>query len=183
MSPLTKDYELSDDDRRDLADAYDQDKELRWLERDRARAQAQLLGADSEIDDETLRTLQVEFTQCRDRLEKAKKEILERLMPQFAARSRARANGGNAVVFTPSEERTLTLPERHELMTGTRRNTLAFELKAIAQDRLRRHGWNPEAAEERRQADAEVVPDSMPLPSLRQWKVYATVAVALGLES
>lgn len=176
-----KDYELSDEDRRDLADAYDQDKELRWLERDRARAQGALLAVATDVDDETLRVLQQEFSESRDRLEKAKKEIADRLMPQFHARARARINGGNAVVFTPAEERQLTLPERHELITSTRRNTLAFELKAIAQERLKFRGWDPAAAAERAQDDAQATRDALPLPSPRQWRTYATVSAAVGL--
>jgi len=176
-------YQLSDEDRRDLADAYEQDKELRWLERDRARAQGALLAAATDVDDETLRALQLEFAESRDRLERAKREILERLLPQFQIRLRARARGGNAVVFTPAEELQLTLPERHELMTSTRRNTLAFELKDIAQERLRSHGWEPGAADGRRLAAAESTTDDLPVPSPRQWRVYATVAAAVGASS
>lgn len=175
-----KEYQLSDEDRRDLADAYDQDKELRWLERDRARAQGALLAAATDVDDETLRALQLEFAESRDRLERARKEILDRLMPQFQTRVRARARGSNAVVFTPAEEGQLTLPERHELMTSTRRNTLAFELKDIAQERLRHHGWDPDASDGRRLAAAEGAPDALPVPSPRQWRVYATVSAAVG---
>lgn len=178
-----KDYQLSDEDRRDLADALDQDKELRWLERDRARAQNALLAAEADVDDETLRALQQEFADSRDRLEKAKKEIRDRLMPQFHTRARARARGGNAVVFTPAEELQLTLPERHELMTSTRRNTLAFELKEIAQERLRSHGWKPEETADREQGVTEATSGALPLPSLRQWRVYATVSVAVGATS
>lgn len=175
-----REYQLSDEDRRDLADAYEQDKELRWLERDRARAQAALLSTAADIDDETLRALQQEFADSRDRLEKAKKEILDRLLPQFRARSRARVRGGNTAVFTPSEELQLTLPERHELMTSTRRNTLAFELKEIAQERLRSRGWDPDAAAARAQLSVESTPDCLPIPSPRQWRVYATVAAVVG---
>lgn len=175
-----KDYQLSDEDRRDLADALDQDKELRWLERDRARAQAALLSVATDVDDETLRALQTEFSESRDRLERSKQEILDRLLPQFQMRARARQRGSNAVVFTPAEELQLTLPERQELMTGTRRNTLAFELKEIAQERLRSRGWDPDAAGERRLGAAEHVAGGAPLPSLRQWRVYATVSAAIG---
>lgn len=174
------DYDLSDEDRRDLTDAFDQDKELRWLERDRARAQSALLAAPSEVEDEVLRALQQEFSESRDRLEKAKAEIVDRLLPQFQARARARSRGGNSVVFTPSEERQLTLPERHELLTGTRRNTLAFELKEIAQERLRHHGWDPATRENRAEAFAEVAADTLPPPSPRLWRVYATVSAAVG---
>jgi hypothetical protein len=175
-------YQLSDEDHRDLADAFDQDKELRWLERDRSRAQSALLAAAADVDDETLRALQLEFAESRDRLERSKKEIVDRLMPQFHTRARARLRGSNAVVFTPAEESQLTLPERHELMTGTRRNTLAFELKDIAQERLRHHGWNPEHAQGQRQSVAEASPDALPLPSPRQWCVYATVAAIVGTD-
>lgn len=175
-----RDYDLSDEDRRDLTDAYEQDKELRWLERDRARAQSALLSADVDVDDEVLRALQQEFAESRDRLEQAKREIQERMLPQFRARARARARGGNVVVFTPAEERQLTLPERHELLTGTRRNTLAFELKAIAQERLRLHGWNPEGAAEKAQA-IEGTGSELPPPSPRTWRVYATVVAAVGV--
>ena len=175
-----KDYQLSDEDRRDLGHALDQDKELRWLERDRSRAQTALLGAVADVDDETLRALQTEFAQSRDRLEGAKKEIMDRLLPQFQRRARARTRGSNSVVFTPSEEMLLTLPERHDLMTSTRRNTLAFELKERAQERLRQHGWNPERAAERHQHATAAAPDALPLPSPRQWRVYATVEAAVG---
>jgi len=175
-----KDYQLSDEDRHDLADAYAQDKELRWLERDRARAQSALLAAATDVDDDLLRVLQTEFAESRDRLEHARKEIVERLVPQFHVRARARLRGGNAVVFTPAEELQLTLPERHDLMTGTRRNTLAFELKEIAQGRLRSHGWNPDAAAGRGQSVTEATPDALPLPSPRQWRVYATVTAVVG---
>lgn len=175
------DYELCDDDRRDLSDAFDQDKELRWLERDRARAQSALLAAPADADDEVLRALQEEFAQSRDRLEKARAEIVDRMMPQLEARARAKARGGTVVVFTPSEERQLTLPERHALLTGTRRNTLAFELKAVAQERLRHHGWDPQANAERAEAFAEVAASSLPAPSPRLWRVYATVSAVLGI--
>jgi hypothetical protein len=177
---VTKDYQLTDEDRHDLAIAIAQDKELRWLERDRARAQAALLSAASDVDDETLRVLQTEFAESRDRLEKAKKEIRDRLMPQFQVRARAKARGGNAVVFTPAEERHLTLPERHDLMTGTRRNTLAFELKEIAQERLRSHGWNPDETAEHGHAVTDATPDGLPLPSPRQWRVYTALAAVVG---
>lgn len=176
-------YSLTDEDRQDLANAYDQDKELRWLERDRSRAQTALLGASADVDDDTLRALQVEFAQSRDRLERAKKEIFDRLLPQFQRRTKARARGGNTVVFTPAEEAQLTLPERHDLMTSTKRNTLAFELKDRAQERLRHHGWNPEVDDERRHRVSGAMPDALPLPSPRQWRVYATVAAAVGASS
>ena len=176
------DYQLSDDDRRDLADAYDQDKELRWLERDRARAQAALLSAD-DVDDETLRALQLEFAESRDRLERAKKEIADRLRPQFEVRTRARARGSNAVVFTPAEELQLTLPERHELISSTRRNTLAFELKDLAQERLRSRGWNPVTDSDRGLPSDGSAPDIVPIPSPRQWRVYAIVAAVVGTGS
>jgi hypothetical protein len=180
---VTKDYPLSDDDHRDLVHAYDQDKELRWLERDRARAQGSLLSASADVDDETLRTLQLEFADARDRLERAKKEIRDRLIPQFVRRAKARARGSNSVVFTPAEESQLTLPERHELMTSTMRNTLAFELKERAQERLKQHGWNPEDSDEKRSRISGATPDALPLPSPRQWRVYATVAAAVGASS
>jgi len=170
-------YELIEEDRSDLADAFEQDKQLRWLERDRARAQGALLGAAVDVDDETLRTLQLEFAESRERLETAKREILGRLLPQFQIRAKARRHGGNAAVFTPAEEMQLTLPERHELMSGTRRNLYAFELKEIAQDRLRSHGWQQRSSGERRDPS----PDAPPIPSPRQWRVYATVSRALGI--
>lgn len=176
-----KEHPLSDEDRRDLTDAFAQDKELRWLERDRARAQSALLAAAADVDDDTLRALQAEFADSRDRLERARKEIVDRLLPQFQVRARARLRGSNAVVFTPAEELQLTLPERHELMTGTRRNTLAFELKEIAQDRLRSHGWDPDRSDERRHGVTDSTPDALPLPSPRQWRVYATVMSVVGV--
>jgi hypothetical protein len=176
-----KDYQLSEDDRHDLSAAFAQDKELRWLERDRARAQAALLAARADIDDEMLRVLQTEFAESRDRLERAKKEILDRMLPQFQVRWRARIRGANAVVFTPAEESQFTLPERNELMASTRRNTLAFELKERAQERLRSHGWNPDAVEELRSVVTDATPDALPIPSCRQWRVYSAVAAAVGI--
>lgn len=174
------DYTLAADDHHDLADALGQDKALRWLERDRARAQAALLGASADVDDEVLRALQVEFALSRDRLEQAKREILDRLLPQFERRARARSRGSDVVVFTPAEEMRLTLPERHDLMTSTRRNTLAFELKDLAQERLREHGWIPEDPKERKERASGVTAADLPLPSPRQWLVYAVVAATVG---
>jgi hypothetical protein len=138
---------LTDEERGDLNDAIDQDKELRWLERDASIAERSLVTAPEGIGGAELRRLHQSHLEAQARLAAAHEAIMNWLRPQFHRRRAARAADADAVVITREEFRMLSVEERDRLEQGGRDATrLAQELKAKARDILSAKGWTPRAA-------------------------------------
>ncbi|MDX2184733.1 MAG: hypothetical protein SFW08_12200 [Gemmatimonadaceae bacterium] len=142
--------DLSPEERDDVMDAVDQDKELRWLERDASLAEHALLHAPDGIRGEDLRRLHRAHSEAQQRLAAAHAAILGWLEPQFARRRNARLTGHDALVLTREEFRILTLEERDQIDRGGRDSLkVALELKAKAREVLAARGWKPRSHPER----------------------------------
>lgn len=143
-APASATLGLTPEEQADLQDAIDQDKELRWLERDASLAERGLLDAPQGTRGDELRRLHRSHQDAQQRLSAAHAAILAWLEPQFAKRRQARLGGGEVVVFTREEFRILTIEERSRLDAPGREQTqAAFELKQRARDILAGRGWNP----------------------------------------
>lgn len=128
----------------DVQDAVDQDKELRWLERDASIAERALLDAPAGTKADRLKTLHRAHLEAQQRLTAAHEAILSWLEPQFAKRRQARLRGDDAVVFTREEFRVLSLTERDRLdQPGRDHLRIAAELKEQARATLEARGWKP----------------------------------------
>jgi hypothetical protein len=147
-TPTSPDAPLSDEERLDLQDALEQDKELRWLERDASIAERALVAAPDEVAIEELRRRHRTHVEAQARLAAAHASILAWLRPQFARRRQMRAADQDAVVFTREEFRVLSIEDRDRIEApGRDQQRLAKELKAKARDVLIGRGWTPRNAQ------------------------------------
>jgi hypothetical protein len=150
LAPVPQEPEpeaLSPEELADLQDAIDQDKELRWLERDATLAERALTQAPEGVTGAELKALHHAHVQAQDRLRAAHDAILAWLQPQFDRRRSARLRGADHVVFTREEFRLLSLAERDKLdQPGGDPVRVAAELKAKAREILQARGWKPRQA-------------------------------------
>lgn len=143
-APAAATLGLTPEEQADLQDAIDQDKELRWLERDASVAERALLDAPSGTRGDELRRLHRAHHDAQQRLAAAHAAILAWLEPQFAKRRQARLGGGDAVVFTREEFRVLSLEERGRIdQPGRDQLRAAQELKQRTREILSGRGWHP----------------------------------------
>lgn len=143
-APVAEALGLTPEEQADLQDAIDQDKELRWLERDASLAERALLDAPPGTRGDELRRLHKSHHDAQQRLGAAHAAILAWLEPQFAKRRQARLGGGDAVVFTREEFRVLSLDERARLdQPGRDQMRVADELKQRTREILAGRGWHP----------------------------------------
>lgn len=135
---------LSTEERDDLQDAIDQDKELRWLEHDASVAEKALLDAPDGLKGEDLRKLHRTHRDAQQRLAAAHAAVMAFLAPQFTKRREARKVGDDVVVFTREEFRALTMEERGRMeMAGRDGQRIAAELKEKSREMLEARGWRP----------------------------------------
>jgi hypothetical protein len=143
-APAADTVGLTPEEQADLQDAIDQDKELRWLERDASLAERALLDAPAGTRGEELRRLHKSHHDAQQRLGAAHAAILAWLEPQFAKRRQARLGGGETVVFTREEFRVLSLDERTRLdQPGRDQVRVSQELKQRTREILAGRGWHP----------------------------------------
>lgn len=135
---------LNPEERSDLQDAIDQDKELRWLEHDASVAERALLDAADGLRGEELRKLHRAHRDAQHRLAAAHAALVAFLAPQFKRRREARRHGDDHVVFTREEFRILSIEERARMdVPGRDGQRVAAELKQHSRDMLEARGWKP----------------------------------------
>lgn len=135
---------LTPEEQADLQDAIDQDKELRWLERDASLAERALLDAPVGTRGDDLRRLHRAHLDAQQRLGAAHAAVLAWLEPQFGKRRQARLGGGDSIVFTREEFRVLSIEERSRLdQPGRDQVRVAQELKQRTREILSGRGWHP----------------------------------------
>jgi len=165
-TPLPNLQGLTDEEQADVQDAIDQDKELRWLERDASIAERTLLDTPPGTRDEDLRRLHRAHHDAQQRLAAAHATILAWLEPQFGKRRQARLRGDDVVILTREEFRVLSKDERELLeQPGRDRLRAAQEIKRRARDILTGRGWQP------RQRAAATVGARLPLLGVGDWRV------------